>query len=444
MLLGVSLGSTTTLSMRYYMRRFLVSTAVTIVVTSALQGLPIWGYAQDVGSVGSQRHPCPKSVSLEEFRALAFEKSPIVAQIDAEYAQQVAHAFETEVLVNPELQAEQVYTRMKLGGADDPQTNASLGIPLRLSDFGARGRVAALIKKTGDAQKRAAILELSQRVALHFHSLAAIQSSIQILSDTQERAARHVSRMDDAVAKGLVSQAEQKLFDGERYRLQALKKGLQSSFANLRAEVTRSLGIQCLFGIKEGKRHLVELPSEEMLVSKAGQSEISELSRLDLSYALSREQVRLSKLDAIPEFSPRLVYQHTNDGGDFIGVGVAVPLPLFNRNQGAVARTAADSALALRKKDFLADGGLRDQVAMLRSSALSLAEQSQLYETKVVPSFRAALESYEKLYAQGKGSVSQTWQALRTYSDAQREALSVWLQALGARMQLSLLIGEEL
>lgn len=386
---------------------------------------------------------CARSFSLEEFRAVAFEKSPLVSQIDSDYAGQVAKAFESEVLANPELQAEQVYTRMKLGGADDPQTNASIGQPLRLSNFGARGRVATLMRRAGDVQKRAALLELSQKLSLQFFSLQALQATERIVGESEQRASRQAASIHEGIAKGLLSEGEHRLFEGEKYRLQSQRKGLQAALLNLQVELSKSLGMPCTFEAAGELRNLPDLPSEELLVQKASQSDLTEATRVDLLLALNAEQVRVAELDAFPEFAPRVVYQHTNDGGDFIGAGISIALPLFNRNQGALERTRAEAAATRRKREFLNQGGLESQVRILRRSAQSSAEQARIYESKVVPAFREALRAQERLYSQGKGNVLQIWQALRTYSDAQRESLNVWLQALGARMQLSLVVGEE-
>jgi outer membrane protein TolC len=87
---------------------------------------------------------------------------------------------------------------------------------------------------------------------------------------------------------------------------------------------------------------------------------------------------------------------------------------------------------------------LETQVRALRIAAESSAEQANIFQRNVVPSFREALRSQEQLYAQGKGNVMQVWQTLRTYNDAQREALVVSLAAVTTRMQLSVLVGEEL
>jgi cobalt-zinc-cadmium efflux system outer membrane protein len=390
-----------------------------------------------------QDSACARALSLEEFRARAFEKSPLVAQIDSEFAGQVGKAFESEVLANPELQAEQVYTRMKLGGADDPQTNASIAQPLRLSNFGARSRVGALMRRAGDAQKRAALLELSQKLSLQFYSLQALQVTNRIVGESEQRAARQASVIHEGIKKGSLSEGEHKLFEGEKYRLQSQRKGLEAALLNLQAELARSLGTPCIFEAGGELRSVSELPSENVLLEKARASGLSESTRIDLLLALNAEQARVAELDAFPEFAPRIVYQHTNDGGDFIGAGIAIALPLFNRNQGAVTRTQAEMVATQRKRDFLAQGGLESQVRTLRRSAQSSAEQARIYESKVVPAFRESLRAQERLYSQGKGDVLQIWQAQRMYSDAQRESLNVWLQALGARMQLSLVVGEE-
>ena len=385
---------------------------------------------------------CRRALTVEEFRAVAFEKSPLVAEIDSEYVRQAAQAFEVEVLGNPEIQAEQVYTSMRIGGADDPQTNASIGQPLRLSNFGSRGRVAALLRKSGDTQKRAKLLELTQKLALQFYTLYMLQRTEALITQAEQRAARQAALIHEGVTKGLLSQGEHKLFEGEKYRLQSQIKGVQASHHMLQAEISKSLGLACLVEAK-GDPLVGVIPTEEVLVAKARESDLSELSRVDLLEALSAEQVKLAQLDAFPSVTPRLVYQHTNDGGDFVGVGIAMPLPLFNRNQSATMRSQADQISARRRRDFLNQGGLEEQVRALRSAAVSASEQAELYSKRVVPAFEEALRSQERLYTQGKGSVLQVWQTLRTCNDAQRESLAVWLNAAVSRMQLSLLVGEE-
>ncbi len=386
---------------------------------------------------------CIRALTLEEFRAISLEKSPLVSEIDGDYARQVALAYDTEVFKNPEVQFEQVYTRARLGGDSDPQTNASIGIPLRLSNLGAKQRVANLLRSAGNLQRQARLLELTQRLLLQYSTIFALQRSEQLLVEAEKRAAKKIDLIHQGVKQGLLSAGDHQLFEAEKYRLQAQLAGIRASNAAAQAEIAIILGTPCRLQALT-PLHVPFVPSGDELVIRARSSSLSEASRVDLLTSLSQEQRRLADLDAIPEIAPRIVYQHTNDGGDFIGAGFAIPLPLFNRNRGAIDQASAELRALERRKERLTEGGFESQIRALTIAARSSAEQATIFQQRVVPSFEAALRSQEQLFSQGKGNVLQVWQTLRTYNDAQREALAVSLAAIGATIQLSILIGEEL
>ncbi len=386
---------------------------------------------------------CERTIALDELQSLALEKSPLLAEIDSEYANRISDAFNTEVLINPELQAEQAYTSMNLNGDNDPQANVSLAQRLKLSNFGQRQRVAALLRKVGDTQRGARLLEFSQKINLQFYTLHALQRSENILIDSEALASKKVVLVHQGVLKGLLSEGDHKLFEAEKYRLQAQRRGLQSSIHALQGELSKAVGSACVWYARS-EPVFPALPSEEELLTKARASRLSDAARADLMLGLASEQVRLAELDRYPEFAPRIIYQHTNDGGDFLGAGIAIPLPFFNRNQGDIARAQATEMAARRRRELLSDGGLEAQVRSLRNAVVAATEQSEMYSTKVVPAYEAALRSQERLYAQGKGNVLQVWQTLRLFNEARNEALTLWLGAATVRIQLSLLVGEEI
>ncbi|HMO18749.1 MAG TPA: TolC family protein [Oligoflexia bacterium] len=408
--------------------------------------LPVCVLVVSYGSilVAESREPeCQKTLSLDEFRAISLKNSPLIAEIDRDYANDLATAFDTEVLTNPELQVEQTFTGMKLNGDNDGQSQVSIGQPIRLSNFGSRQRVASLIRKSGDAQKRSMILELTQKLNIQFRTLFILQETRKILIEAEKKASEKVTLINDGVTKGLFSLGEEKLFEGEKYRLQAQVKGVVATIANTQNELAKSTGFTCSI-VTTGYEPLRELPSEESLISKARNSEFSESARMNLYYNLSKEETRLSELDAFPVISPRFLYQHTNDGGDFFGAGVSIPLPFWNSNQGERVRKSAEERVLKVKNTFLANGGLESQISNLRQSAISLSEQSELFSSKVIPSFEGALKSQEKLYSKGQGNILQVWQTLRALNEVQTQGLLLWLEANSARTQLSILIGEEI
>jgi cobalt-zinc-cadmium efflux system outer membrane protein len=165
---------------------------------------------------------------------------------------------------------------------------------------------------------------------------------------------------------------------------------------------------------------------------------------VDLLEALASEQSALADLDAVPSLIPRFVYQHTNDGGDFVGAGVSIPLPLWNRNQAESTRAEAEHRAITARKAFLRDGGLASTVTSLRLAASSSQRQVEIYRTKVVPSFELAFKAEERLYKEGKGSLLDLWQTFRAMNEARLSELTLQTEAIRHRAALSVLVGEEI
>ncbi len=410
--------------------------------------LPLFGMAVlEAKAAPSKRQiidavPCSQRFSLDSLRASALHSSPIVAEIDSTFAGELARAFDTEVLANPELAADHTWTSNTVQGAQDPQVQVVLLQPLRLSNFGARERVASLIRKTGDNQKGRQLLEFMQKLALQFYSLSVMQRTHQVLVKAEARAAEKVTLIREGVEKGLLSQGDEKLFEGERYRLQSQKLGVEVSMRVLQGELSRTAGLACYPTVQDQAK-VAPLPAATILLEKARASQFNENTRADLLLSLAQEQTRLADLDAFPQFSPGIIYQHTNDGGDFLGAALTLQLPAWNRNQGGRGQSQGERVAALRKQEFLKNGGFETQIRILRAASATSLERAEIFSAKAVPAFEVALGSQEQLYAAGKGSVIQVWQTLRSYNDAQVEGLALWLEAMTNRIQLSLLIGEE-
>jgi len=390
-----------------------------------------------------RKDSCEERLSLDTFRAYALNHSPLVAEIDRDYSEALAQAFEIEALQNPELQVERSFTRMKLDGANDPQTEVSISQPLRLSNFGTRSNVSELMKRAGDVQKKLALLELTQKIGLQFKTLYVYQKTKSILEEAETRAGKKVELIREGVRKGLLSRGDEKLFEGEKFRLQAHLKNIEAKVAVVRNDLAKSVGLSCIRDVILSDK-LEDVPSLKVLLEKARSSKFSEIAKIEALAALSQEQERLASLDVIPEITPRLIYQHSNDGGDFFGAGFSIPLPFWNQNQSEKLRAGAQNKIIQLKKRFLQDGGIESQITETLNAVLRAQEQAMLFSEKVVPSFEGALVAQEELYSQGKGDVLQVWQTLRAVNEAQAEGLEVWLQAVSVRSELSILVGDEI
>ena len=386
--------------------------------------------------------PCARSFSIEQIRATALNSSPLVAEIDAAFAGELGRAFNTEVLENPELGADHAFAANHIRGDNDPNTQFILSQPLRLSNFGARDRVASLIRKAGDNQKGRQLLEFTQKISLQFYSLGVLQRMKRVLTKAEERAAEKVALVRKSVQEGLLSEGDEKLLEGERYRLLSQRKGVEVSILVMQGELARTAGLSCYPSVTEAAK-MPGIPAETVLIDKAENSQFNENTRAEILLNLAHEQTRLADLDAFPRFAPGIIYQHTNDGGDFVGGSLTISVPVWNRNQGNRGQAVGEQVSARRKREFLASGGFQTQVRIQRAASVTAIERAELFSSKAVPAFELALANQERLFSAGRGSVVEVWQTFRTYNDAQIEGLSLWLEAATKRIELSLLVGEE-
>jgi cobalt-zinc-cadmium efflux system outer membrane protein len=355
---------------------------------------------------------------------------------------QVARAIDTRLWANPELSAEETWTRMYVGGANDPQSSVTLSQPIKLSNFGKRDKVAELLQKAGDTEKNSKLLGFTQETTVNFVRLFALQETVRILQLAEDAAGRKVATVKKHVKEGLLSQGSEALFQGEKYRLEAQRTGAEAALATLRAELAMALGTTCVVTATRAPQ-FPRIPAAQALLEKAHASRISEKARLEIVQELATEQLRLAELDAFPSVSPRVVYQHTNDGGDFVGAGITIPLPLWNRNQAEITRASAEREVAQRKSDLIRKGGLTLQVTSAHAAAVSSERQVEIYTAQVEVAFKMALNAEDRAYASGKGGVLEVWQTFRALNEAQLTGLSLRQQAAMARARLSILVGEE-
>jgi outer membrane protein TolC len=390
------------------------------------------------------RPVCKLSLALDEFRGYALKESPLLAEIDRDYAAQLARAFEAETLSNPEVTVEQTYTSMRVGGANDSQSYVSLGQPLRISQLGARQKFSELVRKAGDVEKRQKLLEFQQNLLAQFHALLFLQETQSAIAEAAGLAADGLTQVKRGVSQGLLSEGDEALFEGELFRLQAQVVGLQARMESMQRELALLLGTHCSIEAVRSGREVAALPSVGELIDKASHSALSQSARLTLFEQVAREQERIAQLDQVPLITPRIIYQHTNDGGDFFGGGFSLPLPIWNRNQGERTKVAGEVSAMQKRQQFLGAGGLQNLIGTAHAAAAYSQKQASLYSTKVVPAFHRAYTQQKRLYAQGKGTVLEVWQTLRAYTDAQERSLEFQVQALSERMKLSLLVGEEI
>ena len=154
--------------------------------------------------------------------------------------------------------------------------------------------------------------------------------------------------------------------------------------------------------------------SWEKLLSSSPQLRSAEAER-DHAYA----EVTLAESQVIPNVTVQAVAEYDRaTQASTVNTLVALPVPIFNRNQGNIYRAASGIRVACSEiertklvlRDLLADSFRRYQTSL---------KQAQRFHESILPDAQENLELTEKGYSAGETSFLQVLTARQTYIEAQ-------------------------
>jgi cobalt-zinc-cadmium efflux system outer membrane protein len=147
----------------------------------------------------------------------------------------------------------------------------------------------------------------------------------------------------------------------------------------------------------------------------------------------------------VPNVGVQATVQHDNASGDDVaGVQVALPLPLFNRNQGNII--AADSQLVAAQRNVeRVRLNLQSRLAEVFRRYASAGQQVEKYRGTILPDAKETLDLVASGYQQGEFSYLNLLTAQRTYFQSNLAYLESLLQLKSAQVQIEgLLLNESL
>jgi outer membrane protein, heavy metal efflux system len=153
--------------------------------------------------------------------------------------------------------------------------------------------------------------------------------------------------------------------------------------------------------------------------------------------AAARADEDRAKADAVPVPALDLQAFATNDpSGVAVTAGISVPLPLFDRNQGAVARARAqtrraDLELAARANELASDLDKAARVLAVRREALARFTSDALER---LPRIRTMAET---AYRGGQGGIVELLDALDAITDARLREIELVAAVVEAELAIS-------
>ncbi|MBZ5675358.1 MAG: TolC family protein [Acidobacteriia bacterium] len=226
--------------------------------------------------------------------------------------------------------------------------------------------------------------------------------------------------------------------DFQKIKLQLLQfetdlQTAQLTRAQALADLRQQLGYEAVpadFDISGTFEYQPLMVSLDQLQAKALEN------RPDLRAALqsitaAKSQLELAKANGKQDLGVTGNYSHVN-AGNHVTFAVNIPLPIFDRNQGEIARTQVAMTQA-RQQEAAAHGQVLTDVKQAYDALVSSDRVAQLFRTTYLNVSQRSRDISEYSYRRGAGTLLDFLDAERSYRATQlayRQALATYLTAI--------------
>ncbi|RPD93878.1 TolC family protein [Pseudomonas monteilii] len=378
-----------------------------------------------------------QALSLPQALAAAFAQNPELAAAGREIGIADGEWRQAGLIPNPELAWEVEDTRR-----DTTTTTVTLSQPLELG--GKRGARLAV----AEAGQAIALLDLErQRNALRadvvqaFHAALRAQTALELAQQSQALTERGLR-----VVQGRVTAGQSSPVEATRAQVQLA----QAQTEVRRAKTQRSVAYQALARLTGSPMASFErLQAANLSPGIApGADTLLEQVEQTVEWRLAAAQVErgdaswVRKSPAFPNLTVSLGSQYSREDRERVNVvGLSMPLPLFDRNQGNVLAAArrADQARDLRNAVELR---LRSETRSAISQWETAMQDVEAYDRTILPAAQQAVDTATRGFEMGKFAFLDVLDAQRTLIEARGLYLEALASATDARAHVERIYGD--
>ncbi len=363
-------------------------------------------------------------LTLEEAIRMALERNATLQAKQLELQSTQANEITAALRPNPTA----TYLAEQFGAPGSPQYTISLGQPIETG--GKRGRriesARAATRVTSyelEDVRRQVILQIKKAFndALMAQASEALATANLATLDELERIQRFRAERGD------ISQLELTRIQLQRF---AFERDAADAAQAIRAAkiVLRSVIGDEMF--TEAFSIVGELTVRDIPIKREDLYRLAVMNRPDLraaqaAFEKARADVNLARANAWWDVTPQLEYQRIQNDST-IGFGISMPIRIFDRNQGEIARTKAEVQRVSAVSRAVGLQALAEVDTAL-STAMTEREKVRRLREVYLPKARQARDTVEYAYRRGGLSVLDFLEAQRSY----RETALAEIQALG-------------
>lgn len=402
-------------------RRRCIFSVITVSILAILPGLWLLAFGNDspVQVADEKYQLANKKISLEEAIRIAIEKNPFLQSTRDQVEAAWGSLRQSKLYPNPVLQFLTEEIPDNEIGLNQSQNLVAVTQPIITG--GKRGlgiRVSEKGKEKNEFEREVAFLSVVADTKKAFYMVVGDQEGLTIAKETEE------------IAKGIYGSEKLRFDAGEVAITNVLRAEVEWSKArNLVSQAEGNLQnsikeLQTVMGIPDEIVHGVK----GMLLSRPVELSLSELElkmnnnqpflkASKKNIEIAETQLSLEKRRVIPDINVSAGYKRLSlDNIDTVQVGVEIPAPFFNRNQGNIQRNKALSKKAKNENQSV----YNELLFQLRKNFNSYNVERKRaieYRDKILPKAEESLKLITRGYREGEFDYIDLLDAQRTWAE---------------------------
>lgn len=404
----------------------------------------------EVTNALAQRLPIEEptgALTLREALALALARNPELAVFSWDVRIGEARMLQAGLRPNPEVgvDVENVAGTGEFRGAREAETTLQLSQLIELGGKRpARVKAATLERDLAgwDYETRrievfartagafVEVLRLQQRLALAEETVRLAEEIVQAVSKRVEAAKTFEVERTKAQVAVAAAQIER---DQTQRALNAARQRLAANWDNTQPRFER---------VEGNLESLAAVPAQEQLLARLRQN--PELARWATELLQREASLKVEKSKRIPDLTVGGGYRRFSGPEDNALVfGVSVPLPLFNKNQGAIKEAGYQVAKA-REEQRAVELRVTTELGQAWQQVSAAAAEIAAIKEKLLPGAQQTYTTLSQYYAEGRLSYLEVLDAQRTYFGARAQYYRALSDYHTAVIAIERLIGEPL
>lgn len=384
------------------------------------QGIPAYRAPRKPSDASFKTHVVGKpteSLTLREALSFALIGNPELASFSWDVRAKEAKSLQASLLPNPEIEfeVEEFGGTGERSGFDAAETSIQLSQLVELAGKRAkRTKLATLERDLAGWDYESKRLEVLTETTKAFVDVLAGQEHLILAKDSVELAERVLETVSERVRAGKVSPLEEMkakvTLSTSRIDLERAERDLGTARQSLSA-MWGSTSPE--FNRAEGDLYTIsDIPSVEDLVKHLSQN--PDIARWKNEMELRRAAVELESAKRVPDLTLHAGVQRFEETGDNAAIlGLSVPLPLFDHNQGGILEARYKLAQAIENRR-VTETRVNKALRLTHQLLSAVHLEAVALKNEVLPAAQGAFDAARDGYEQGKFGYLDVLDAQRT------------------------------